>query len=402
MEPVVVVGASVAGVRVAQALRAGGLAGGITLVDRESAPPYDKPALSKAVLTGAHVAPPVLATAEALASIEVDYRPGQQAVGLDLGRRAVRIQGHPDLAFGTLVIATGSRARRLAFLEDLAGVHYLRTRSDALRLRADLVPGSRLVVIGGGFIGAEVASSARKLDVQATIVEASARMLGRLMPAAVGDVLSALHADNGVQVRCGRTVQGYRGRGRIEALLLDDGTAVPADVVVVGVGVVPDTDWLVGSGLHVEDGVRCGPDLSAEGADAVYAAGDAASWLSARRGCHERAEHWTSAREQAEVVAHNILHPDDTTCYDAVAYAWSEQHGVRIQHVGTSGPDLVVRRVETTNGRGAMFHHLDHGEVVAATALDAPRDLLAQRQRLVVHDHASTGATSRQQSTART
>ncbi|MGI6872028.1 NAD(P)/FAD-dependent oxidoreductase [Amycolatopsis sp. 3B14] len=374
--PTVVVGGSVAGVRTVQALRARGYEEDIVLVDQEPGPPYDKPALSKEILTGAAAQPPALAD---LGGLAVDHRPGLAATGLDLAARRL-VTGSGSIPFGRLVIATGSRPRRLPALDSWAGVHYLRTRADAASLRAEFTGRPRVVVVGGGFVGGEVASSARALGLDVTIVEAAPRLLARLMPPEVSDRVARLHRDHGVHVRCGRTVTGCRGRDRVEAVELDDGTRLDADVVVAGIGTTPATRWLTGSGLVLDDGVRCGPDLSAHGADGVWAIGDCARWFDVVRRRPVRMEHWTAAREQASFVAGVIVGDAPAAAFSTTGYVWSDQHGVRIQHVGRVDAATTTSSIPT--GGGQLFLHHDGDELVGATAFDAPRDLLAFRRRV--------------------
>ncbi len=373
--PAVIVGASVAGVRAAQALRACGFDEDIVLLDREPGLPYDKPALSKEMLTTSAPAPPALLPPGALGDLGIDHRPGHPATGLDLAARRLATTGGP-IRFGPLVLATGARPRRIPGLDGWAGVHYLRTRDDALALRAELARGSRLVVVGGGFVGGEVAASARALGLDVTIVEAGPRILARVLPAPVSDRVTALHRDHGVRVLCGRGVTAVRGGHRVEAVELADGTRLDADVVVAGVGTVPATGWLEGSGLDVSGGVRCGPDFAVDGADAVWAIGDCARRFDPVTGRETRTEHWTAAREQASWVARALTGTRPATEYTTTGYVWSDQHGVRIQHVGRGDA------ATTTTGRDGLFLHHDGGELVGATAFDAPRELLAIRRRL--------------------
>ncbi|WP_406462414.1 NAD(P)/FAD-dependent oxidoreductase [Streptomyces sp. NBC_01622] len=389
---IVVVGASVAGVRAVQSLRARGCSDEIVLLDREAAPPYDKPALSKDLLTGGLDEPVVLASPAQLRQLAVDYRPGCEAVGLDLARRHVGLRGGASVPFGRLIIATGSRPVRLPGLEGVQGVHYLRTRADAVALRAAFADRPRVAVVGGGFIGGEVASSARRLGLEVTVVEAAERILARLMPPEVSEAVLRLHHDHGVEVRCGHAVRGHLGGGRVEALELDDGSVVPADVVVVGIGTVPDTAWLAGSGLDIADGVRCGPDLAAEGADGVYVAGDAARWGNDRLGGHERVEHWTAACEQAAVVARNLTEPGSSVPYVCDGYVWSDQHGVRIQHIGRSAPGLRVEAVPGSDGNGMLYRYLDGEGAAGATAVGAARDFLALRRGLAARQRDASEA----------
>jgi 3-phenylpropionate/trans-cinnamate dioxygenase ferredoxin reductase subunit len=381
--PTVIVGGSVAGVRTVQALRARGYEEDIVLVDQEPGPPYDKPALSKEILTGAAAQPPALAD---LGDLAVDHRPGLAATGLDLAARRL-VTGSGSIPFGRLVIATGSRPRRLPALEGRAGVHYLRTRADAASLREEFTRRPRVVVVGGGFVGGEVASSARALGLDVTIVEAAPRLLARLMPPEVSDRVARLHRDHGVRVLCGRSVTGCFGRDRVETVELDDGTRLDADVVVAGIGTTPATGWLTGSGLVLDDGVRCGPDLSADGAEGVWAIGDCARWFDVASSRPVRLEHWTAAREQAAFVAGALTGDGATTAFTTTGYVWSDQHGVRIQHVGRWDAATTTSSSPAGDGRGLLFVHHDGDEPAGATAFDAPRDLLALRRRL-----ASTAA----------
>jgi 3-phenylpropionate/trans-cinnamate dioxygenase ferredoxin reductase subunit len=377
--PLVVAGGSVAGVRVVHALRAGGYDERIVLVDREDGLPYDKPALSKGVLTGEEPQPPPLLTADGLRDLAVEHLPATEVTRLDLHARRLDLDGGARLGFDRLVIATGSHPRRLPALDGMAGVHHLRTRADAHALRAELAGAARVAIVGGGFVGCEVAAAARERGLDVTIVEAGPRLLGRVAPAAVSAAVLGLHTDHGTRVVCGRAVVGYRGSPRVEALELDDGAVLPVDLVVVGIGSAPATGWLGDSGLDVGDGVRCGPGLAAEGVDGVWAVGDVARWADVRSGHHVRTEHWTTAREQAAYVARavtsGVAGPFTTT-----GYVWSDQYDVRIQHVGARG--TATGEVPTGDGRGRLFLHRDDGEVVGATALNAPRDLLAVRRAL--------------------
>jgi 3-phenylpropionate/trans-cinnamate dioxygenase ferredoxin reductase component len=380
--PIVVVGGSVAGVRVAQALREGRYRGEIVVLDAEDGDPYDKPCLSKELLTAeGEPQPTPLTAAGGLAALGVVHLRGARATGLDLRRREVTVAGAAPVRFGRLVIATGSVPRRLHSIDEFAGVHYLRTLADAQSVRAAFAGRPRVAVIGGGFIGAEVAASARARDLDATLLEAAPRMLARLLPAEVSAEIEALHRKHGVDVRCGASVRRAVGTncGRVAGLELNDGRTVEADLVVVGIGTTPATDWLQGSGLQVDDGVLCDSTLAVQGTEGVYAAGDVARWLDPVARRYERAEHWTAAREHAATVAHNLLHPASPRAYTSVPYVWSGQHGVRIQHVGRAGSGEIRR---TATARGAVFEYLEGGLVVGATGLDAPREVVGVRRNL--------------------
>ncbi|MBB4689567.1 NAD(P)/FAD-dependent oxidoreductase [Amycolatopsis jiangsuensis] len=377
-EDVVVVGASVAGVRFAQTLRRRDFRGRIRLMDADPGLPYDKPPLSKEVLTAnGSVEPASLVEADQLAALRIELIRGCHAQALDIAGRTLRTS-YGTLAFGTAVIATGATARRLDLFTGMAGVHYLRSRTDAASLRRTLETTRRLVVVGGGFIGGEVASSARKRGIDVTIVEAAPRLFSRVLPVKVADEAAALHQANGVALRFGTTVVEAHGKGRVEHLVLSDGSTLDADAVVVGVGTHPATGWLTGSGLHLDDGVVCEPDLSARGAEGVFAIGDVARWHDLVTGSHHRLEHWTAAREQAALVASNLA-SGRRKPFSTVGYVWSDQHGVHIQHAGGSGSRTTVERA---GGRGRLFLHHDETGPVGATGFDAQHAFTAIRLKL--------------------
>jgi 3-phenylpropionate/trans-cinnamate dioxygenase ferredoxin reductase subunit len=344
-DDVVIVGASVAGVRTAEALRRRGFGGRINLIGAEPRLPYDRPPLSKAFLTGQATEDDLpLLDGGRLDRLELELRLGEPAAALDLPARAVRLVSGEPVPFGTAVIATGSVPRRLPALDGWPGVHVLRTVDDAIAIRAALAAGARVAVVGGGFIGAEVASAARALRLDVTIVDPLPALMIRGLGPAIGRVLAARHADHGAVLRLGRSVVRAEGAGRVERLILDDGSHVAADLVVVGIGADPATGWLAGSGLPVDGGLCCDPCLRACGTDAVYAAGDVARWPSARCGGPVRLEHWTSAGEAALAVAAAIT--GTPAPYDPLPYVWSDQLSARLQVFGQVGPHDEVVYVE--------------------------------------------------------
>jgi NADPH-dependent 2,4-dienoyl-CoA reductase/sulfur reductase-like enzyme len=342
IDDVVIVGASVAGVRTAEALRRRGFGGRVTLIGAEPRLPYDRPPLSKAFLAGRATEDDLpLLDADRLDRLELDLRLGERAAALDPPARTVRLASGEPVPFGTAVIATGSVPRRLPALDGWPGVHVLRTLDDAIAIRAALIAGARVAVVGGGFIGAEVASCARALGLDVTIIDPVPAMMARGLGPVLGQVLAGRHADHGVVLRLGRSVVRAEGTGRVERLLLDDGRTVDADLVVVGVGADPAVGWLAGSGLAVDGGLCCDACLRARGTDAVYAVGDVARWPSARYRGPLRLEHWTNAGEAALAVAAAIT--GTAAPFDPLPYVWSDQLGVRIQVFGQVGPrDEVV------------------------------------------------------------
>ena len=338
MDRVVVVGASLAGGRAAETLRKAGFQGTVTLVGDEPHPPYDRPPLSKEVLAG-RIEPASVVFPTPWTELDVDLRLGQPATGLDTEARTVALDGD-EVPYDGLVIATGAAPRRLPFGHDLAGVHVLRSLDDAAALHAAFAETPRVVVIGAGFIGSEAASSARDRGCPVTVLEALSAPLVRGLGPQIGAACGRLHDDNGTDLRCGVGVIDIVGDGgRVRAVQLADGTEVPADVVVVGIGVSPTTGWLVGSGLTIDDGIVCEATLAA-GPPGVYAAGDCARWPNgALGGRMMRVEHWTNAAEQGAHVARNLLAGAAAQPYEAVPFVWSDQYGSRIQVAGHPSAD---------------------------------------------------------------
>ena len=354
IDDVVIVGASVGGLRTAEALRRRGFGGRVTLIGAEPHLPYDRPPLSKAFRAGRATEDDLpLLPGDRLDRLELELRLGEPAAALDLPARAVRLASGEPVPFGTAVIATGSVPRRLPALDGWPGVHVLRTVDDAIAIRAALAAGPRVAVVGGGFIGAEVASCARARGLDVTIIDPVPALMARGLGPALGQVLAGRHADHGVVLRLGRSVVRAEGTGRVERLVLDDGSTVRADLVVAGVGADPAVGWLAGSGLAVDGGLCCDAFLRARGADAVYAVGDVARWPSARYRGPLRLEHWTNAGEAALAVAAAITGASGPSGasgppapFDPLPYVWSDQLGVRVQVFGQVGPRDEVVYVE--------------------------------------------------------
>ena len=345
---VAVVGASLAGVRAVQALRREGYEGRIVLVGAESHwPPFDRPPLSKQVLTGAWE--PDKARLRVPDPFEADLVLGRRAVGLDLAGAGagpvVRLDDGSTIdADDGVVVATGAVVRTLPGTEGVPRVHVLRTIDDSRALAADLDQAERVVVVGAGFIGCEVASSCRTLGKHVTLVEALDHPLTRVLGPTMGDVAIALHEANGVDVRMGIGVQAVED-GRV---VLAGGEVLDADVVVIGIGVRPATDWLEGSGLTLDDGVVCDEACVAVGSGGrVVAAGDVARWPNALFGTSMRIEHWTNASDQAAHAAKALVHGAAAAGpFAPVPYFWSDQHGTKFQFVGTTAPGDTVAVVE--------------------------------------------------------
>ncbi|GAA1403486.1 FAD-dependent oxidoreductase [Pseudonocardia kongjuensis] len=377
----VVVGASLGGLRTVQALRAAGYAGRITLVGDEPEPPYDRPPLSKGVLSGDRDPAAVdLATPAELAALDVTLLLGRTAQRLDPAAAGIVLDGGERLGFDDLVVATGTRARPSPWGLP-PGAHLLRTRADAVALRADLERGGRLVVVGAGVIGCEVAATARGLGLEVTLVDPLDAPMVRVVGPGVGALLAELHRANGVRTRFGSRVEeldGDRGGLRVR---LSGGEVLDADTVVVGVGAEPNDGWLAGSGLEIRDGLVCDASGRVAGGTGVHAVGDVARWWHPRRGEHLRLEHWTSAGEQAGVVAHSIVHPDDPRTLSPVEYVWSDQYGRTVQVAGRAeGLPAVLLRDDAEPGRFTALFGDPDGPLTGLVAVGRPRSTIVGRR----------------------
>ena len=330
----VIVGASAGGLAGAESLRRAGYAGAITMVGAESHLPYDRPPLSKQFLSGEWEPDRLpLRRRDELDAHGLELRLGVAATGLDLAGRLVELADGTRVPYEGLVIATGVRPRLLPGSEGVSGVHALRTLEDALVLRARLLPGRRLVIVGAGFVGAEVAGVARGLGVDVTVLEAGQVPLEQAVGEAAGRFLAGLHDEHGVRLRTGAAVAGIISReGRVTGVRLADGTLLPADDVLVAIGSVPNTEWLYGSGLNVLEGLTC--DAFSAAAPGVYGVGDVARWRNPLFGREMRIEHRTNAAEQGIAVARNLLSPHARRPFAPVPYFWSDQYGLRIQAYG--------------------------------------------------------------------
>jgi NADPH-dependent 2,4-dienoyl-CoA reductase/sulfur reductase-like enzyme len=338
---VVIIGGSVGGTRTAQALRVLGYSGRVRLYGADEHAPYDRPPLSKAYLAGMWDRSQItlLGPGEAERSgIEITLE--SEAVALRANERFVEFADGSRAGYEHLVIATGASARPSPW-GPMPHVHVLRTLADADGLRQELLPGRRLVIVGAGFIGSEVASTARSLGLDVTLVDPLPQPLSRVLGSDVGERFIDLHTSNGVRTRFGTGVESLRADGLGVEVELIDGTRMEADVVVVGIGAVPNDGWLAGSGLVVDNGVVCDEVGRAVGVQDVFAVGDVARWMEPSRGTAVRLEHWTSAVEQAMAVAREIVNPGAARGRPAERYVWSDQYDWRIQVAGA--PALATR-----------------------------------------------------------
>ena len=375
-----IVGASLAGYWAAETLRRDGFEGRISLIGDEPHAPYDRPPLSKKFLAGDLDDDRLpLTTAEKLADLGLEIRLGCRATGLDVATRTLEVDGVAE-PYDGLLIATGARCRNLPGTVGLAGVHTLRTRDDAEAIRDALANGARrVVVVGAGFIGAEVASTAIGRGAEVTMVEALEAPFGRVLGVEMGAVMADVHRRHGVDLRTGVGVDEVLGDDRLAGVRLADGATLEADLLVVGIGVVPNTDWLEGSGLTLDDGVVC--DETCLAAPDVAAAGDVARWANPRYGEVMRVEHWDNAVQQGVHAARRLLQSDEeATPYAPVPWFWTDQYDRKVQLAGRPHTDDEVRVVagSTAEHRFAAFYGRD-GRFTAALGMNRPRQVMQSK-----------------------
>ncbi|MEV5149723.1 FAD-dependent oxidoreductase [Streptomyces sp. NPDC052727] len=384
MRSITVVGASLAGLSTVRALRTAGYDGELIVVGEELHTPYDRPPLSKDFLKG-DVDADALALGDPAeyAELDVQWLLGERARGLDTASRSVVLTGGRQVRTHGVVIATGASPRTLPGTKGLAGVHTLRTLDDARALRTELLDGlPRVVVIGAGFIGAEVASTAHRLGLQVTVVEAADLPLERQLGRQMARVCSSLHTDHGVRLLCGTGVAGLEGDGRVTGVRLTDGRVLPADIVVVGVGVRPATDWLAGSGVPVDDGVVCDAGC-ATGVPGVVAVGDVARCPNPFTGRHARIEHWSNATEQAKTAARTLLDGVPAPAPLTAPYFWSDQYQVRIQLAGHVVPGAEPEVVDGDLDSRTFTAVYRRGDTpVAVLSLNQPKQFNRLRRTL--------------------
>ena len=446
MRSVAIVGGSLAGLRAAETLRSDGFSGTIHFIGEETRLPYDRPPLSKEVLGDKmEVANAGLISQEAFDALHLELHLGKRAVGLDAERKAVLLAGggeaggseaskaagkaaeagdvaasegataSEEITADGIVIATGSRPRKMPGTEGIGGVYTLRTLEDCLALKAEFATGPKVAVIGAGFIGAEVAATARGLGLDVTVIEMLATPLARVLGDTLGQVMADLHRDNGVDLRLGVGVEEVVAGdgGRVSSVELSDGTSIAADVVVVGIGVIPNTEWLEGSGLEIDNGVVCDETLLA--APGITSAGDVARWPNRRFGETMRVEHWDNAIEQGIAAARRLLaggwgqsgggeagsevagssksgssseagseEAGEAVPFTPVPWFWSDQYDRKIQLAGRSSPD---GKVEIVTGsleerRFAAIYERD-GKLVGVLGMNRPRHVMQYRQLIV-------------------
>ena len=380
-----IVGASLAGLSAANTFRGRGHDGQIVVVDPSPELPSDRPPLSKQVLAGEwDVERAHQPLANKLPELDVDLRLGTAATALDVANRTLTLSDGSQLTADGIVLAMGAAARRLPG-SDLEGVHVVRDLADTMALRADLDRRpARVAVVGAGFIGAEVAATCREQGFEVTMIEAAPTPLLRAFPATIGNFVTDLHRDHGVDVRLGVGVDGLTddGAGHVTGIRMADGTVVQAEVVVIGIGVTPNTAWLEGSGLDLSDGVIC--DATCLAAPGITAAGDVASWVNEHFGERMRVEHWEHAIEQGEAAAVRLLGGDvDAVPYLSVPWFWSDQYDRKIQMAGRPAAGDELHLVEGSIEERRFVVAFRRGDrCTGVLGVSRPRHVVQARMKL--------------------
>jgi 3-phenylpropionate/trans-cinnamate dioxygenase ferredoxin reductase subunit len=382
MRTVAIVGTSLAGLRAAETFRREGFDGRIVAIGAEPHLPYDRPPLSKELLRGDWEPDQLVLRKQGVDDLDLDWRLDARAVALHTAAREVELHDGERVAFDGLVIATGASPRRLPNQPNLAGLFTLRTLDDALALRELLDARPKVVVIGAGFIGAEIAATCRARHLEVTVLEMLPQPMVRGLGPELGAVLAAIHRDHGVDLRTGVQVDAIEddGAGQVRGVRLGDGSVVAADVVVVGVGVVPETAWLEGSGLTIDNGVVC--DDSCLAAPGIVAAGDVARWPNALfDGERMRLEHWTNATEQGVHAARRLL--GHVEPFAPVPFVWSDQYDRKIQTVGVVSADADVHVAHgTLDERQFVALFGRGGRLLGALGFNRPRFVMQYRRMI--------------------
>ncbi|HUC37875.1 MAG TPA: FAD-dependent oxidoreductase [Acidimicrobiales bacterium] len=377
---IAIVGASLAGLRAAEALRGESFGGRIVMIGAENHLPYDRPPLSKQFLAGDWGLDKLrLRDPQKIEALELDIRLGRSAIALDVEGHSLELDDASVVNFDGLVVATGSHPRMIPGTEAIGRVHVLRSLEDSIALKdATTEPGTRVVVVGAGFIGSEVAATCHRRGAQVTVIEALPVPLQRALGEQMGAACAALHTDNGVELRTGVGVRRLRDDG----VELEDGTVIAADVILVGIGVVPTTDWLNGSGLEIRDGVVADANLHA--AEDIVVAGDLARWYDEGMGEEVRIEHWNNASEQGMAAARSLLAGRGAAhAYVPVPYFWSDQYDVKIQMLGHPRPEDDVKVVDgSVSDRRFVALYGRDGRLTGALGFSRPRQLMRYRQLL--------------------
>ena len=374
MDSIVIIGAGHAGGRAAEALRAAGFAGRIALIGAESHLPYERPPLSKELLAGTMEVEKLTFNPDSFyAEKNIDLHLGIEAQEIELNLKRVRLSDDTDLHFDKLLLATGGRVRRLSCPgAGLSGVHYVRDINDTLRLRPELEDGRRVVVIGGGFIGLEVAATARKRGCHVTVVELADQVLARVADPSVGALVADMHRANGVHILTGVSVERLEGDTEVAEVVCTDGETIDTDLVVAGIGILPNKEIAAEAGIECANGITC-DEFGQTSAAGVYAAGDVAFHYNPILKRHLRLESWANAQNGAIAVARNMVL--DPVPYAEVPWFWSDQYDLNLQVAGAPESwDRLVVRGDPAAKKGVVFY-MAADSVVGATAFNQGREM---------------------------
>ncbi len=378
-QQIVIIGAGECGGRAALSLRDRGFVGSITLVGSEPLAPYERPPLSKdAILLSAE--PKFIAQADRFASLAIDLRLGVSATDLNRSGRCVSLSDGTSVPYDKLLLATGARPRALPAMTSLNGrVRTLRSHADAMEIRSFLGPGQRVAIIGGGFIGLELAASARKLGTSVTLIEGLPRILSRGVPAEIAEAVASRHQAEGVEILCNARIDKIEQSADVAEVLLEDGSLIQADLVIVGIGSIPNTELAAEAGLAIDNGIAVDNHLRTSDPD-IYAAGDCCSFPATHYGERRvRLESWRSAQEQALLAAANMMGAQETST--AVPWFWSDQYDLTLQVAGLAEGTAATVRRDLSAEAFILFHLAEDGRLLAASGI-GPGNAIARDIRL--------------------
>jgi 3-phenylpropionate/trans-cinnamate dioxygenase ferredoxin reductase subunit len=378
MTGIVIIGAGHAAGQAAASLRQAKFEGSITIIGDEAHVPYQRPPLSKQYLAGTQVADKVYLRAEKFyADKDIQLMLDTRATQIDPGTKTINLDNGETIAYEKLLISTGSRPRKLSTEgSDLSGIHYLRTMDDVDGIRADVKPGANLVIVGGGYIGLEVAAVGIELGMNVHVLEMEERILQRVTTPEMSAYYHKLHSDRGVHIHTQTGVTGFSGNGKVEKVLCGD-ESFAADIVIVGIGIIPNIEIAEEAGIHCDNGIVVDDHCCTSDPD-IYAAGDCTNHPNPLMNKRLRLESVPNAMDQARVSTANML--GDDKVYAAIPWFWSDQYELKLQMVGFSADgDSQVLRGDMENHQFAIFY-LKDGKVVAADAVNSPKEFMLCKQ----------------------
>lgn len=388
MSTLAVVGGSLAGLSAVRAARAQGFDGRLIVIDEENREPYDRPPLSKGFLKGTVEAEQLSLCDTDDAALDVDWMRGRRALQLEPATRTLWLDRGEEVRADYVLIATGARPRLLPIAgAELEGIHYLRTLGDAEALRADLEPGKRLLVVGSGWIGAEIASTAHEMGLEVTVVEVAGVPLAGPLGATMGEIVGGLHARHGVTLLTGQTLDHFEGvDGRVTGVELADGRRLAADVVAIGIGAAPNVGWLEDTKLNTSNGVICDA-MGRSNLPGISAVGDCAAWMDVAYGYHRRIEHWTGALERPAIAVAHLLGTGAATKPVAPPYFWSDQYGIRLQFAGASSSATSLTWEKGQAGDDSfLVVYWENDDPIGVLGADAGRDFTKWRRLIAAKD----------------